>query len=51
MRYVRFSVEQELAKMVRGKKTKVDVRHLLCLAAGRYPAIQKQIEDAFSITR
>ena len=51
MRYVRFSVEEELVKMVRGKKTKVDVRHLLYLAVDRYPAIQKQIEKAFSSTK
>ena len=50
MRYERISLDKELLKMLDGK-TKTDVRMLLYLAVRHYPAIQKQIAEAFSITK
>lgn len=50
MTYVRFNVNHELKNVAQGKKTKADVRLVLFLALKDYPAIQRRICKAFSIT-
>lgn len=49
MRYVRFSIDTELRKAARGKKTKVPIGLLLYVATDGYPAAQAAIARAFAI--
>jgi hypothetical protein len=50
MRYVRFSIDKELRKAARGRKTKVPFGLLLHLATDGYPVAQAAIARAFSIS-
>ena len=50
MAYCKININQELKKAAKGKKTQVPVGILLYNALRDYPAIQRHIADAFSIT-
>ena len=50
MQYCRYNIDEELKKVTEGKKAKKDVPLLLYSALFDYPAIQRRIADAFSIT-
>ena len=51
MTYVKCNVVEELKRAAKGKKTAVPVGILLLQATEGYPAIQRGIAHAFSITR
>lgn len=49
MKCVVFSIDKELKKAAKGKKTKIPVGSLLWLATYDYPAVRACIEKVFSI--
>jgi hypothetical protein len=50
MTYSKVNMKREWEKLKQGKKTKVDVGHLLSWATRDYPHINVLINEAFSIT-
>ena len=50
MAYCKTNINEELEKAEKGKKTRVPVGILLYNALRDYPAIQRKIAAAFSIT-
>lgn len=50
MTYVRCNINTELRKAAKGKKTKLPVGIVIYEALRGYPAIQRSVAKAFSIT-
>jgi hypothetical protein len=48
--YVKVNYEKELKKAVEGKKTKIPVELVICLALSGYPRLERLAEETFGIT-